>query len=58
MIGYLKINSMKNKLADLRVIRKYLSLDYLVLSNSTYLTLDGYEIRRRRDRNKFGEGLI
>ena len=58
MIGYLKINSMKNKLADLRVIQKYLSLDYLVLSNSTYLTLDGYEIRRRRDRNKFGEGLI
>ena len=32
MIGYLNINSLRNKLTDLRVILKHLSLDYFVLS--------------------------
>ena len=30
-IGYLNTNSLRNKLTDLRIILKYLSLDYLVL---------------------------
>ena len=60
------INSMRNKLTDLKVILKYLSLDYFILSEmkldesfpNAQFTLDGYEIRARRDRNKFGGGLI
>ena len=66
MIGYLNINSLRNKLTHLGVILKYLSLDYFVLSETeldesftnTQFTLDGYEIRARRDRNEFGGGLI
>ena len=66
MIGYLNINSLRNTLTDLKVILKYLSLDYLILSETkldesfpnAQFTLDGYEIRARRDRNKFGGGLI
>ena len=66
MIGYLNINSLQNKLTDLRVILKYLSLDYFVLSETkldesfpkAQFTLDGYKIRARRDRNKFRGGLI
>ena len=66
MIGYLNIISLRNKLTDLRVILKYLSLDYFVLSETkldesfpnAQFTLDGYEIRTRKDRNKFGGSLI
>ena len=55
MIGYLNINSLRNKLTDLKVILKYLSFDYFI-SKETKLhesfpnaqfTLDGYEIRAR-----------
>ena len=31
IIGYLNINSLRNKITDLRVIMKTLSLDYLIL---------------------------
>ena len=66
MISYLSINSLRNKLTDLIVILKYLSLDYFVLSEkkldenfpNAQFTLDGYEIRARRDRDKFGGTLI
>ena len=66
MIGYLNINSLRNKLTDLRVILKFLFLDSLVLSETklaesfpnAQFTLDGYEIKARRIRNKFQEGLI
>ena len=34
MIGYLNINSLRNKIADLRIILQSLPLDYLVLSNT------------------------
>ena len=58
MIGYLNINSLRNKLKDLKVILKYLSLDYFILSETkldesflnAQFTLDGYEIRARRDK--------
>ena len=66
MIDYLNINSLQNKLTDLKVILKYLSLDYFILSETkldesfpnAQFNLDGYEIRARRDRNKFGGRLI
>ena len=66
MIGYLNINSLRNKLTDLKVILKYLSLDYFILSETkldesfpnAQFPLDGYEMRARRDSNKFGGGLI
>ena len=66
IIGYLNINSLQNKLTDLKVILKYLLLDYLILSetnidksfpNAQFIS-EGYEIRAKRDRNKFGGGLI
>ena len=52
MKGYLNINSLQNKLTDLKVTLKYLSLDYFVLSETTLpesfpnaqFTLDSYEI--------------
>ena len=52
VIGYLNINSLQNKLTDLKVTLKYLSLDYFVLSETTLaesfpsaqFTLDSYEI--------------
>ena len=34
LIGYLNINSLRNKITDLRVIMKTLSLDYLILSET------------------------
>ena len=34
MIGYFYINSLRNKLTDLKVILKYLSLDYFILSET------------------------
>ena len=34
MIGYLNINSVRNKLIDLKVFLKYLSLDYFILSET------------------------
>ena len=66
LIGYLNINSLRNKITDLRVIRKTLSLHYLILSETkideSFLTsqfnAEGYEIRARRGRDKFGWGLI
>ena len=66
MIGYLNLNSLRDKLTDLRVVLKYLSLDYFVLSETklgesfpnVQFTLDGYQIRARRERNTFGVGLI
>ena len=65
-LGHININSLRNKFTDLKVILKYLSLGYFVLSvtkldesfPNAQFTLDGYEIRARRDRNKFGESLI
>ena len=66
MIGYLNINGLRNRLTDLKVILKYLSLDYFVLSEAkldksfpkAQFILDDYEFKARRNRNKFGGGLI
>ena len=67
MVGYLNLNSLRNKLTYLRVILKYfLSLDYFLFSETkldesfpnAQFTLDGCEIRARRNRIKFRERLI
>ena len=65
-MGYLNVNSLRNKVTDLKVIPEHLSLDVFVLTETkldesfpnAQSTLDGYEIRARKDRNKFGRGLI
>ena len=65
-LGYLKINSLRNKVTDLRITFKELSLDYFVLSETklgesfptALFTLEGYEIRSRKDRDKYDGGLI
>ena len=54
LLGYLKINSLRNKVTDLRIIFKDLSLDYFVLSEAkldesfptAQFTSEGYETRR------------
>ena len=66
LLGYLNINSLRNKVIDLTFIFKDLSLDYFVLSETklhesfptAQFTLEGYEIRGRKDRDKYGRGLI
>ena len=65
-MGCLNINSLRDKVTDLKVIPEHLSLDDFVLTETkldesfpnAQSTLDGYEIRARRDRNEFGRGLI
>ena len=66
MFGYLEMNSLRNKIIDLREIISYLQLDYFVLSEtkindsfpSAQFDMSGYEIRARRDRDGMGEGII
>ena len=66
LIGYLNINSLRNKIVDLREIILELSLDYLVLSETkidqsfptAQFYIKGYEVRARRDRDKHRGGLI
>ena len=65
-IGYLSINSLRNKIVDLREIMSDISLDYFVVSEtkldssfpSAQFHINGYEVRARRDRDKSGGGLI
>ena len=66
LIGYLNINSLRNKIFDVRELIGRLQLDYFVISEtkldsnfpSTQSHIGDYEIRNRRDRNKSGGGLI
>ena len=66
LFGFLNINSLRNKIIDLREVIRELSLDYFVLSetklddsfSSAQFTIGDYEIRGRKDRNKHGGGLI
>ena len=52
LIGYLNINSLRNKIADLQIFIQNIPLDYLVLSETkldesfpnAQFNLDGYEI--------------
>ena len=62
LIGYLNINSLRNKIIDFREIIPELSINYLVLSETkidqsfpkTQIYIKGYEVRTRRDRNQHG----
>ena len=66
LFGFLNINSLRNKIIDLREVIRELFLDYFVLSEtklddsfpSVQFTTSDYEIRGRKDRNKHRGGLI
>ena len=66
LIGYLNINSLRNKIIDVREVIGKLSLDYFVISEtkldesfpSAQFNISNCEIRNRRDRDKNGGGLI
>ena len=66
LIGYLNINSIRNKISDIREVFGKLQLDYFVLSEtkidesfpSAQFNTDDYIIRNRRYRVKHGGGLI
>ena len=66
MIGYLNINSLRNKIHEVREVFGDLLLDYFVIAetklndefpNSQFI-IRNYEICNRRDRTKNGGGLI
>ena len=65
LIGYFNINSIRNKISDIRVIFGKLQLDYFVLSEtkidesfpSAQFNIHDYEIRNRRDKHKH-EGRV
>ena len=66
LIGYLNINSLRNKIIDIREIFTKFLPDYFVFAetkldesfpNSQFL-IENFEIRKRKDRNKNGGGLI
>ena len=66
LVGYLNIDSLRNKIVDAREVFGKLQLDYFVLSEtklddsflSAQLYIENFEIRYRRDRDKNGGGLI
>ena len=66
LIGYLNINSLRNKISDLRVLLVDLQLDYFVISEtklddsfpSAQFVIQNYKIRARRDADGHGGGLI
>ena len=59
-ISFLNINSLRNKIIDLREIIKQISPDYFVIAEtklnyefpSTQFYIENYTIQNRRDRNK------
>ena len=62
VIADLNLNSVKNKINDLRILIQNIPLDYFVLSETkldksfptAQFDIPGYEIRARKDRNKYG----
>ena len=66
LIGYLSINSLRNKIIDVREMIGRPQLDYFVISEteldtsfpSAQFHIGDSEIRNRRDRDKSGGGLI
>ena len=66
LCSYLNINSLRNKIHDLRLIIYDVPLDYFIISETkldnsfpnAQLTINNYEIRARRDRDKHRGGLI
>ena len=66
LCGCLNINSLRNKVHDLRLIIHDVRPDYFVITEikldnslpNAQLTNDNYEIRARRNRDKHRGGLI
>ena len=66
LCGFLNINSLRNKIHDLRLIIHNVPLYYFGISETklfnsfpnTHLTINNYEIRTRRDRDKHEGGLV
>ena len=64
--GYLNINSLRNKIHDLRLIIHNVFIDYFKISETkldnsfinAQFTINNYEIRTKRDTNKHVGGLI
>ena len=62
LIAYLNIDSLRNKIIDVREVIGKLSLDHVFISEtkldesfpSAQLIISSYEIRNRRDRDKNG----
>ena len=65
VIAHLNFNSLKNKINDLRILIQNIALDYFVLSETKLdksfptpqFRIPVYEIRARKDRNKYAVGL-
>ena len=65
LCGYMNINSLGNKIHDLRLIIHDVPIDCFIISKTkldnsfpnAQLTISDYEIRVRRDRDKHGGGL-
>ena len=66
LVGYLNINSLGNKIINLKKIIQYLNLDYFVLSENkidsssqyAHFAIDNKEVKGRRDKNCNEGGLI
>ena len=66
VIGFLDINSFRNKIVDAREVFRKLQLDYFVLSETKFgdtfasaqFWIENFETRNWRDRDKNGSGLI
>ena len=66
VIAHLNLNSLKNKINDLRILIQDIPLNYFILSETkldkgfatAQFHIPGYEISARKDRNKYGGGLI
>ncbi|XP_057308019.1 uncharacterized protein LOC130645912 [Hydractinia symbiolongicarpus] len=66
LLCYLNLNSLRNKIVDVREVVTKISPDYFVLAEtklnlefpSAQFDIENYEIRNRRDRDKNGGGLI
>ena len=65
LIGYLNINSLRNKIVDATEVFRKLQLDYFVLSEmklddsfpSAQFYIENFKIRNRRDRDRNGGEL-
>ena len=66
LIGFLNVNSLRNKITDLRLVMERCLPDILVIEetklNSDFKTesflINNYQKPIRRDRNEFGGGLM
>ena len=63
LIGYLNINSIRNKISDIREVFRKLQLDYFVFSErksfpSAPFNIHDYKISNRSNRDKHRSGLI